>query len=237
VYADVWSHVRRRFFVLLLELLLFIALIGCRGGGPALAPPIPPALSATDGYASLIITQGGETAKSRFSFRIEFAGRGKIEAFDPLGRTVVEIYLLEPDAYFVLPSEKVYWKASPREIAERFLGAPLGLSEIAGLISGQWAGFHLAAVSLERWRFERDADGRLKGGERDGFSYDVREFFRASPIPRRIDFRSPSGRGSLRLLSIAFNNPGSETLFRLDFLSQFSSRSWPEIERLWKNGR
>ena len=34
------------------------------------------------------------------------------------------IFIDDRDGYFVLPSEKAYWKAAPAEIVDKFLGLP-----------------------------------------------------------------------------------------------------------------
>ena len=201
---------------------------GCLLRRAAIAP-VPDALNEIEGYASLKLTQNGETAKSKFSFVLELDKRARVEIQDPLGRTAAVIFIEDNDGYFVLASDKAYWKASGGEIISKFLGTPLGLAEMAGLLCGRWPG--PSESDAAGWILERDGEGRMASGRRETFTFQVREFFAGSPVPRRVDFQTPAGRGTVRVLAMEFNRPPAASVFDLGFLSGFVSKSWDEIEK------
>lgn len=195
----------------------------------AVIAPVPEALSEVEGYASLKLTQNGETAKSKFSFILELDRRARVEIQDPLGRTAALIFIYENEGYFVLGSDKAYWKASGGEIISKFLGTPLGLAEMAGLLCGRWPG--PSESDAAGWVLERDGEGRWASGRRETFAFQVREFFAGSTVPRRVDFQTLTGRGTVQVLAMEFNRPPAASVFDMGFLSGFASKSWEEIER------
>jgi len=170
--------------------------------------PVPPEVRSIEGYGTVKIFRGGESGRSRFAFNLEAGKRGKVEVLDPLNRAAAEIFLSPKDAYVVLRGDKVYWKAAPEEVIERFLGVRLGLDDVTGLLCG-----------------------RMPAPAAD-LGLDVRETFPGGSAPRRIDFAGMTAEGTIIILALAFNAPVSEAAFSLDFLAGFSSRTWEEIERI-----
>lgn len=197
----------------------------------AVIAPVPADLTEIEGYASLKLTQSGETAKSKFSFVLELSRRARVEIHDPLGRSAALIVIDDRDGYFVLPSEKAYWKAAAAEIMAKFLGTPLSLPEVAGLLCGRWSDIGQGETALTGWTLNRDAEGRWISGRKESLAFEVREFFPNSPVPRRVEFQTLSGQGSLSLLAMEFNKPLPSSVFDLDFLNRFASMSWEEIEK------
>ena len=197
----------------------------------AVIAPVPMALSEVEGYASLKLTQNGETAKSKFSFILELSRRARVEIHDPLGRTMAVIFIDGREGYFVLGSEKAYWKAAADEIIAKFLGTPLSLSEITGLLCGRWSGKEEDDAVLTGWTLSRDREGRWASGRREALVFQVREFFPDSPVPRRVEFQTLSCQGSLSLLAMEFNKPLAVSVFDFDFLNLYASRSWEYIEK------
>ena len=225
------TAVKRTFAILgcaALAALLFAAGCALR---PAVIAPVPAALSEIEGYASLKLTQNGETAKSKFSFVLELSRRARVEIQDPLGRTAAILYIDDRDGYFVLASEKAYWKAAADEIIAKFLGTPLSLPEMAGLLCGRWSGKGEGREALTDWNLTRDGEGRWVSGRREALAFTVREFFPNSPVPRRVEFQTLSCRGSLSLLAMEFNKPLAASVFDLDFLNRYASKSWEYIEK------
>jgi hypothetical protein len=104
----------------------------------ALIGPVPADIREIEGDASLRITRDGRTSRSRFAFVLEPSRRGRVTVTGVLGTAAAEIVFAGPEGYFVLPSEKVYWKAAPEEIVGKFLGFPLSLDEMTGLLCGRW---------------------------------------------------------------------------------------------------
>jgi len=209
-------------------LLASLLVFNCRPPRAFLGP-VPAEVREIEGDASLKITRNGETSRTRFAFVIEMSRRGRVIVTDFLGGAAAEIVLAGDDGYFVLPSEKVYWKAGPAEIVEKFLGFPLTLDEMAGLICGRWPEGAEDGAPFRRWSFERDGDGRTRAGRKSGLAFTVGEFFPGSQVPRIVDFHDSFGSGRLTVRGIEFNGPGAKTAFRLDFLGLFSSKSWEEI--------
>jgi len=203
---------------------------GCSRRGAVIAP-VPLALSEVEGYASLKLSQNGETAKSKFSFILELSRRARVEIHDPLGRTAAVIFIDDQDGYFILASEKAYWKATADEIIAKFLGTPLSLPEIAGLLCGRWSGKGEGDAALAGWTLNRDGEGRWASGRREALAFKVREFFPNSPVPRRVEFQTLSCQGNLSLLSMEFNKPLAVSVFDLDFLNRYASKSWEYIEK------
>jgi hypothetical protein len=223
--------VRKTLAILGCAALAFILLgAGC-SRRRAFVAPVPAALNEIEGYASLKLAQNGVTSKSKFSFILEPSRRARVEIQDLLGRTVAVIFIEDRDGYFVVVSDKAYWKAAADEIVVKFLGVPLNLPEIAGFLCGRWSGKGEGDSALAGWVLNRDGDGRWASGRRDDLAFKVREFFPNSPVPRRVDFQTLSCQGSLNLLSMGFNKPLAESVFALDFLKSFTSKSWAEIEK------
>jgi outer membrane biogenesis lipoprotein LolB len=207
---------------------------GCRAPRANIAP-IPAVLNEIEGYASLRVTMSGESARSKFSFVLEPSRRAKVDIQDWLGRTAAEIHIDAGEAYFVLRSKKVYWKALPDEIIEKFLGSRLSLQEMTSLLCGRWKGERMGdRQTLSEWIFNEDDEGRKASGRKGDFEFKVREFFPGSPVPRRLDFQSVDGRGSITVLVMAFNKPVADRLFTKDFLKDFSPKIWEDIEKILK---
>jgi len=192
---------------------------------------MPADIREIEGDASLRVTRDGRTSRSRFAFVLEPSRRGRVTVTGAFGAAAAEIVLSGPDGYFVLPSEKVYWKAAPEEIVEKFLGFPLSLDEMSGLICGRWPAGP-GGEAPAGWALDRDGEGRTAAGRKGRLEFAVREFFPGSPVPRVLDYRDPAGQGRLTVRSIEFNGPGASGAFGLDFLRAFSAKSWEEIRRI-----
>jgi len=210
-----------------------LGLAGCRPALPVLSPPAE--IKELEGYARLRITNHEQTAKSKFSFLVELPGHGRLQVFDPLGRTIYEIYVGGELAYFVLPAKKAYWQGTGAEIFEKFLGFELSLKEMTGVLSGQWKESQGEGLVFKEWTFGRDGQGRIVSGGREDFEFRVREFFPGSGVPRQVTFKSRQSEGRLNLLSIEFNRAVQSGLFRAAFLKDFSSLPWEEIEKILRN--
>ena len=196
---------------------------GCRVFRPNLRPPAE--IRTIEGYASLRLTRGGETARTKFAFSLTLPDQARIEVFDVLGRSVSVFLIRGDEAYLVLPSEKAYWRGGRDEVIEKFLGFPVRPAEIAGLLTGRWSG-----EAARVWVFERDTRGRAISGIRGGLSFRILEFFPGGDLPRRWSFRNAETEGRVGLLDAAFDRPSAET--STAFLRTFSSKTWVEIERL-----
>jgi len=201
----------------------------------AVIAPVPSVLSEAEGYASLKLTQDGATARSKFSFVLEVARRARVEIQDPLGRSAAVILIDGEEGYFLLPSERAYWKSGAAEIMAKFLGTPLNLSEVAGLLCGRWSGSEPAGAAPAGWTLSRDEEGRWASGRKESLVFQVREFFPDSPVPRRVDFQTPAGRGSLSLLAMEFNRPLPAAAFDLGFAGRYASKSWEDIAKAWRH--
>jgi len=216
-------------------IILVITAAGCRLPQTSLAP-IPPDWKAFEGYGSLKFLIRGETRGARFSFVIEPPGRGRITVVDAFNRALAEIFVEGNDGYFVLARDRVFWKAPPQDILEKFIGFGLNLEEMVWLLGGRWKQARAAASpSFAAWELAEDGKGRTASGRRGEFSFEVIEYFKGSPVPRRVDFSSDLGRGKLSLLSVAFATAAVPDAFRLDFLKTCAAKSWEEIEKIFRH--
>ena len=219
----------------LAALVLLATTFGCRAPR-AVVSPMPADLVTLEGHGSWKATLNGAATKARFSFLLELSGRGKIDVAAPLGGTAAEIIFVGPAAYLVLSSERVYWKASPEEVVEKFLGFRLSLADLVGLLCGRW---HVSGRGFERspdgWFFREDRLGRRVSGQRGEFHFSVLDFFPESAVPRRLNFESPLGDGGLTVLTMAFNVPVPERLFSLEFIGTHASKTWDEVERILRH--
>jgi hypothetical protein len=170
--------------------------------------PVPPDVRTLEGYGTVKLVRDGESGRSRFSFVIEAGRRAKVEVLDAFNRSAAEIFLAPDEAYFVLRSEKAYWKAAPEDVVERFLGVRLGLDEVTGLLCG-----------------------RRPGGP-EGFDFRVRETFPGGSAPRRVEFAGSGSEGTITVLALSFNAPVVESVFALDFLATHAALTWTEMERI-----
>jgi hypothetical protein len=193
---------------------LMVPVLAALAAGVACRPsrleviPVPPEVRTIEGYGSVKVSQPGGSVRSRFSFFIEAGRGGKVEILDALNRSAAEVFLLPDEAYFVLRRDKVYWKADPAGVIEKFLGVRLDLAEVTDLLCGR------------------------RPGGRDDLRLEVRETFGGGRVPRRVEFESSGSAGVLTLLAVTFNVPAAENSFALDFLSTYAERTWDEIERI-----
>jgi outer membrane biogenesis lipoprotein LolB len=200
-------------------------LSGCYPSRPSLSP-LPPQVKSVEGYASLRLTQEGTTVKSRFSFIFLLPGQGRIDVKDPLGRAVASLFIEENESYFVLPSKKMYWGAEREEAMAKFLGFALNPQEMTSILTGK-------LEDLDGWDVEKDDRNRVIRGQRDGFRFEVRQFFSDSRLPRLIALSHAGANGSLRVLRLNFNQPPKKDAFRLAFLEDkdYTVATWAEIEQ------
>jgi len=216
-------------FLFLIGLFSSLFLLQCRNA-PLIILPSP--MERMEGYASLSLSGSQGSAKSKFSFLLELPRQGQIEVFDLLGRTVYRLLIEGSEAYFILPSKKVYWQGGREEIIEKFLGFALSPEEIGSLLSGQWK---RRGIEEGKWNIERDEKDRVVAASRNDLRFEIRQFFPQSPVARLVFFRHSLGRGRLKILNIKFNQPLKEAAFSLSFLQDFAPCTWEEIERMLGN--
>lgn len=208
-------------------MLLAVSLASCSVRPPVLVPP-PSGVDAVEGYASASISGAEASVKGRFAFLFRRPGLGRVEAFDPLGRTVFLVYFRDGRAWFVLPGEKVYSEADADVTMDRFLGISVRPDETISLLSGIWP----EAAAEGGWSVEKDAQERVKRGERNGFSFTVRSFFRGGGAPRELALAGDGTSGRLKVLRLAFNPVRREEAFDVAFLGRYVARTWEEILEL-----
>jgi len=216
--------------VFVIACFVLIALQSCVSGPPVLTPP-PDQIDALDGYGSLSLRRENGAVKTRFSFRFVLPDTGRIEALDIFGRMHAVLIFKEGDSWLVLSSQHAYWTGPEEELMDRFLGFGLKAGELARLLCGHWPGSG-APDGTSGWDLNRDPRGRVLGGERDGFRFDVGDFFRGASVPRTIAFSGVGRSGSVRVLKIQFNRPASGDLFGASILKGLEPKTWPEIEDL-----
>lgn len=208
---------------------LFLIAAACRPPVPALVPPVE--LRDVAGNASLKISRPDGTARSKFSYALALPDRGRIDVLDPLGRTAVQFLVEGEEAYLVLPSKRAYGRGRRDDVLEKFLGFPVGVDELAGLLAGRWE--KAGGAPLSGWSLDRDGRGRVSAGSRGDLSFAVLEHFPGNGVPRRLSFRGPSSEGTVTLLPPRFNRGLGP--FSRAFQDKFRALSWDEVERLLRD--
>ncbi len=194
-----------------------------------LSPP-PAQVTTLDGFGSLSLRGAGGSLRGRFSFLLSLPDMGRIEVLDPFGRTRAVMIFREGTAAMVIPSRRVYWSGPEKELMENFLGFGLGGRDLAGLIGGRWA--EAGAPEAAGWALERDREGRVRAGAKDGFRFEVEEFFGKTSVPRSVGISRDGEPGRLKVLQIRFNRPPRGDAFGLSVLNGLDRKTWAEMEEL-----
>lgn len=217
--------------------LLFTFLSACQPGRITLAP-LPPQIESIEGHASLRITGNQGSARSKFAFVFQLPKRARIEVSGVLGRVLYRIVIVDGEAYFVVPSEKVYWQGQEEQIIDKFLGFQLNLSEMINLLTGGWERkeSEIEAVA-QGWSLQKDQGSRIISGHRGDLWFKVTEFIDKTPFARRLVFDHPLSSGHLKILSIGLNKPIHEKIFSRQFLEKYAPRTWEEIQELIGHAR
>jgi hypothetical protein len=204
--------------------------MACAPRPPRLVPPAG-GVQAVEGYGSASIAGAQASIKGKFGFVFRQPGLGRVEAVDPIGRTVFLIYFRDGRAWFVLPNRKVYAEDAAGVMMERFLGVALDPDDAVGLLSGTWSASAEAAAA-DGWVVERDAGGRLGRGVRGGFSFTVRAYFPGDAVPREIGLEGPDASGRVKVLKLNFNPAPRDGIFDTGFLRAFAPKTWEEMLEL-----
>lgn len=198
-------------------------------------PPLPSQIERIEGYASLRVKGEQGTTRSKFSFLFQLPSQGRIDVSNVLGKTLYQIIIDEREAFFLVPSKKVYWQGEEEEIIQRFLGFRLNFKELVNLISGQWNGAGRDFWKKnwhEGWILEKDPIGRIIRGQREDLGFEVREFFKNTSVVRFLTFQHPLSSGRLKILTINFNQPLKKEAFSQAFLKSYGRKTWAEIEEI-----
>jgi hypothetical protein len=199
---------------------------------PVLLTPVPPQIRSMAGYASLSYEGAMGSARTKFSFLIVSPDRGRIDASDFLGRAIYQVVITDNQAYFVVPSKKVYWQAEEREIVYRFMGFHLSVEEMAWLLSGRWPE-EKQSDSVFGWELEKEMPNRIVRGTRGDLRFFVEEFIESTGIARTIFFSHPLNEGRLKIRNIGFNEPLNEKAFSTGFIQRYQEKTWEEIQKLF----
>jgi hypothetical protein len=224
---------------LVTSLLTALAAAACAPRPPRLVPPSGGA-QAIEGFGSAAIAGAEASVKGRFGFVFRRSGLGRIEASDPIGRTVFIILFREGRAWFVLPGRKAYAEDAAPVMMGRFLGVALDPREAFLLLSGTWgtgAGRPDGRAGDEgrledAWELVEDAEGRVAGGRHGGFSFTVRSFFPGDGVPREIAVAGDGVSGRVKVLKLAFDPATPDGAFDAGFLGRYAAKTWDEILEL-----
>jgi hypothetical protein len=204
----------------------FPVIQACASRPPRLVPPAA-GVEAVEGFGSASVSGADASIKGKFGFVFRRPGLGRIEAVDPLGRTVFLIVFRDDRGWFVLPGRKIYAEDGAAVMMERFLGVGLVPDEAVRLLSGSWGAGEAGGDGA--WVVERDAEGRGVSGVRDGFALKVRTFFPGGAVPREIAVEGPGASGRIKVLKLGFNPPPREAAFDTAFLKAYAPKTWEEI--------
>lgn len=203
-----------------------------------LAPPSDQ-IEEIEGYASLRVTTHQKTARSRVSFLFSLPSKGRIEVFDPLGKVHYQLFIVQGEAYFVIPAKKVYWKGQEEKILEKLFGFYLSLSDVVGLMSGYWpsSGQEKTREGMASWVFLKNRKGWIQSGKSGEFTFKVQEFFGQTQWVQEVVFFHPQTEGRLKILDVNFNQPVPEEAFVTSFTKRYSQKTWEEIREILSNAR
>jgi hypothetical protein len=201
----------------------------CTPRPPVLVPPAS-GVEAVAGFASASVRGAEADVKGKFAFLFRRPGLGRVEAFDPLGRTIYYMVFAGETAYLVVPRKKAYAETPPAAMIDRFLGFALEPGEVIELISGEWA--VRGTVRVDDWMLRRDAQGRVIRGERGGLVFEVGEFFPGAGVPRTVTFSGRSATGRMKILSLEFNPAPRPEAFDTSFLRTFMRKSIEDIAEI-----
>jgi hypothetical protein len=209
--------------------LVAILLASCARRPPVLVPPAS-GVEAVAGVASASVRGAEADIKGKFAFLFRKPGLGRVEAFDPLGRTIYYMVFTGESAYLVVPRKKAYAETRPAALVDRFLGFALEPGEVLELLSGEWA--ERPGSREEDWALRRDAQGRVVRGERGNLVFEVGEFFPGAGVPRTVTFTGPSASGRMKVLSLEFNPAPRPEAFDTPFLRTFARKSLEDIAEI-----
>jgi hypothetical protein len=217
---------------------LALTILACCQSPPISLSPLPSRIERIEGHASLMITGNQGVARSKFSFLFQLPNRGRIDVSGALGRVLYRIVIYDGEAYFVVPSKKVYWQGQEEEIIDKFMGFRLNLTEMINLLSGTWSQEEmLRNEGLGNWTFVKDREGRIISGQREELWFEIKEFIGDTPFARRLIFEHPLSEGQVKVLSINLNRPVNEKVFSKKFVEKYQSRTWAEIQELLNHAR
>ncbi len=218
--------------------LLAAIMASCVGRPPVLVPPRT-GVEAVEGYGSASVQGPGTVVKGKFAFLFRRPDLGRVEAFDPLGRTVYYMIFKGDEAYFVVPSKKAYAEEKPETVMARLLGFSLRPDEVIPLLSGQWTAGdeQRGGDPAADWTLGKDGEGRVVRGRRRDLSFEVKEFFPGAGVPRTVLFSRPGTSGRVKVLSARFNPVPRPEAFESSFLKTFARKSWEDIQEMAGDGR
>lgn len=226
--------VRGRLSLLPLAVASAVALAAVPACAPRPPRLVPPAggVAAVEGVGAASVAGAEASVKGRFAFSFRRPDRGRIEAFDPLGRTVFLIVFRDGRGWFVLPNRKVYAEDDAGTMMGRVLGVALEPGDAVLLLSGVWPSDAAAAAGGDAWIPERDAEGRLASGRRGGYAFAVEAFFPGDGVPREIGLAGPGTTGKIKVSKLAFDPPERPEAFDTAFLRGYAAKTWEEILEL-----
>ncbi len=187
------------------------------------------------GHGSLLLAGVDRGLKGKFAFLLDRDGRARIDAFDPLGRTASTLIFAGDAAVLAVPSRRVYWRTSPADLMDRFLGFPLALGDVWRLLTGRWDDRISSSdegVSRLPWETARDATGRVIAGRRGTLGFTIQSFFPGTAVARKVSFEDTTSTGRITILDLTFNPPARPEAFDTGFLKHFQEVDWNEIEKL-----
>jgi hypothetical protein len=212
---------------------LAVGVLTCCQPPPISLSPFPSRIERIEGHASLVISGDQGTARSKFSFLFQLPNRGRIDVSGALGRVLYRIFIHDGEAYFIVPSKKVYWEGQEEEIIDKFMGFRLGLAEMTGLLSGNWKKRDpMQEEDRENWIFSQDERGRIVSGQRGDLRFEVKAFIEETPFARLLTFEHPSSTGQVKVLSMDLNRPIRPNVFSKKFLEKYQSKTWAEIQEI-----
>jgi len=213
-------------FFLVLTAGVFLIGIACRTVTPVVLPPGE--ILSFRGQGSFYFQSPGAKGRVRLNFFFELPSRARLEILNPLGGLESILWLDGRQATLYLTADRLFWRGETGFLLSQFLGEELAVEDLSYLLTGQIA-------RLPRtWQINSEAGGQTVYGRKENLSFELKEYFTGSEIPRTILFEAENYSARLRLQTIKFNQAYKAALFQPSFPAGAREVSWEELSRLWK---
>ncbi|PMP96901.1 MAG: hypothetical protein C0168_01010 [Candidatus Aminicenantes bacterium] len=197
---------------------------------PPAVVKLPAKLQNIQGQASCYLQSRGREGRIQLAFYLEPPDKVRLEILNPFGGLESILWLKGNDAFLYVPGQRVGWSGTAGVIMADFLGGEISADELIGI----FLGLKQPVTSGDGWEINYDDEGKIIGGFKNGFSFEIKKIFSGNGLPKDIYFRGGKATAIVRVLRIKFNQ-----VWKTNFLNPFfpqgtKTLSWEEISGLWK---
>ena len=215
-------------FILSLALITGLVLISiaCRTVSPVVLPPGE--VLNLRGQGSFYFKSPGGQGRVRMSFFFELPFRARLEILNPLGGLEAILWLDGRQSTLYLTADRLVWQGDTGFLLDQFLGGELAVEDLACLLTGQ------VSRLQGSWEIKDEASGQAVKGRKEDLSFELKEYFAGSQVPKTILFEAENYSARLRLQAIKFNQTYKTELFSPSFPAGARKVSWEELSQSWK---